>query len=407
MKRTLLIVWLLTLVAAIGIAPIAATGTRESIPEDRHDTDAQDPPTALTVEQLIEGADVLADVARYAAGFSAYENGSLTIVEVSRPWQNAAPEDTIHYILYPDGDEEPVVEGADRTIAVPIDSIVTMSTTFLPHLSALEELDSLAAVDSAAYAYTSQVHEMRESGDLLEVGSGPTVDVEKLLAVDPDIILVNSFGGEWDSQPVLEEAGLPVVVSGDWVENAPLGRAEWFLFTSLFFDKLDTALSVFREIEREYSRLEALVADQADRPEVLVNAPYQGTWSVPGGASYMARFIEDAGGDYVWSDDDSVGALFLDVESVYAEAGEADVWINPGTWTSLAMGAAEDERFTNFKAFESGDVYNANRRIGPGGGNDYFESGAMNPHVVLNDLIWVFHPELVSDYEPYYFQKLQ
>ena len=365
----------------------------------------------VTVEALIAEGSAVSSLARHAEGFRAYRNGDLTIVEVTRPWQGARENDTFRYVLHPRDQRSPAVAGADVVVGVPIDSIVTMSTTFLPHLDALGRIDTVEAVDSVAYAYNPAVHRMANAGELREVGSGRNVDIERLIVLDPDIVMVNSFGGDRDARPVLEEAGLPVVVSGDWVENRPLGRAEWLLFTSLFYDDLDQALERFREIEGSYGdlaeRIEARLAESTeDRPTVLVNAPYQGTWSVPGGESYMARFIRDAGGGYIWKDTERTGSLFLDIENVYAEAGDADIWINPGVWSSLEQGAAEDERFTNFRAFQDGEVYNNNRRMGPGGGNDYFESGAMNPQRILADLISIFHPGLMPDYDRYYYQKL-
>jgi iron complex transport system substrate-binding protein len=378
---------------------------------DGADTDGADDP-AVSVERLITEGEALSTVTRHAEGFRAYRHGELTLVEVTRPWQGAGPQDSFRYVLYPRGEAEPAVAGADATVGVPIDSIVTMSTTFLPHLDILGRLESLVAVDSVAYAYNPEVHRMASAGELMEVGAGRNVDIERLIALDPDLIMVNSFGGDRDARPVLEEAGLPVVVSGDWVENRPLGRAEWLLFTSLFYEDLDEARDRVREVEAAYRDLAERVAEELgagdeERPTVLVNAPYQGTWTVPGGESYMARYIRDAGGAYVWSDSDRTGSLFLDIESVYAEAGDADIWINPGVWESLAQGAAEDERFTNFAAFRREKVYNNNRRMGPGGGNDYFESGAVNPHLILQDLVSIFHPDLLPGYERHYYRKLQ
>lgn len=395
MKRTLSLFALIV----IASASLFATGIQES--------DAPAAPDQATVAALVASGSRVESVARHATGFRVVKAGDLTVVTVTRPWQGATDADTLNYVLYQAGSAAPVVEDADLVIAVPIESIVTMSTTFLPHLTALDRLDTLEAVDSVAFAYSPEVHRLFNDGNLVEVGSGPQADVERLLAIDPDLIMVNSYGGEWDAQPVLEQAGLPVVVSGDWVETSPLGRAEWLLFTALFVDELDSALEAFSRIEQEYTRLTTIAAEADTRPTVLSNAPYQGTWAVPGGESYAARFIRDAGGDYVWADDESTGALFFDIESVYAEAGEADVWINPGTWMSLDQGRAEDERFTAFRAFENGQVFNNNRRTGPGGGNDYFESGATAPHVILADLIWAFHPDLVPEYEPFYYRKLK
>ena len=51
-------------------------------------------------------------------------------------------------------------------------------------------------------------------------------------------------------------------------------------------------------------------------------------------------------------------------------------------------------------------IYNNNERISSGGGNDYYESGPINPQKVLADLIKIFHPELLPDHELYYYKKL-
>jgi iron complex transport system substrate-binding protein len=344
---------------------------------------------------------------QHATGFTWKSIGESTLLTVTRPWQGATANDALHYLLYPRGTTPPGGYDDALAVAVPIESIVTMSTTLLPHLEKLDELGTLVGIDSLAYVYSQQVRELGASGDVAEVGSGSTVDVERVLTLDPDIALVNSYGGEWDADPYLIRAGVPTVVAGDWVEETPLGRAEWILFTALFYDKLDEGRELFRAIEAEYTALAAQAREQSAKPTVLINAPYQGTWYVSGGQSYAAAFIRDAGGEYVWSDDPTTGALYLDFETVFAEAADADIWINPGTWSSLADGRAEDERFTRFEAFAAGRVYNNNARVAEGGGIDYFESGAANPHVVLKDLIWAFHPELVPDYTPYYYHRLR
>jgi iron complex transport system substrate-binding protein len=334
-----------------------------------------------------------------------FESDGLTLLQVTRPWPAATDEDVLTYVLYDRGSPAPDVEGATLVVPTPVESVVTMSTTFLAHLEEIGQLHTLDAVDSLAFAYSESVQALAD--ELVEVGSGPSVDTEQLVAIDPDVILVNSFGGEWDSQPTLEAAGLPAVVLGDWVETTPLGRANWLVFTAYFFDAEAAAIERMNRIAGNYERLAELGRGADEKPAVLINAPFQGTWSIAGGASYAATFIEDAGGDYVYAEDDSTGALFFDLESVYAEAGDADVWINTGTWGSLAQAEAEDERYADFLAFEAGNVFNNNLRVTAAGGNDYFESGAINPDVVLADLIKIFHPELLPDHRLFYYQKLQ
>ena len=399
MKRTTLpaFIAILLLVAA---AASWATGLQDE------SGSAEMAPEGLTFAELFDGATPIDGVGSYATGFEAAERGDLTLVRVTRPWQGATQDDVINYVLYARGDDAPAVEGADQIVAVPVDSIVTMSTTFLPHLEVLGVAPDLVGIDMAAFVYSEAIRDAVAAGSVIEVGSGPGVDIEQMLALDPDITMVNSYGGDFDAQPTLEDAGIPVIVSGDWVETSPLGRAEWLLFTALFFDELERGQEIFGIAEREYQRLSNLARDAADKPTVLANAPFQGTWAVPAGDSYAAQFIRDAGGEYVFASEPGTGSLFYDIETVFAEASDAEIWINPGIWTSREQGAAEDARFEEFGAYQSGMVFNYNSRLGAGGGNDYFESGAINPHVVLSDLIWVFHPELVPEYVPFYYQKL-
>jgi iron complex transport system substrate-binding protein len=121
----------------------------------------------------------------------------------------------------------------------------------------------------------------------------------------------------------------------------------------------------------------------------------------------MARFLADAGADYLWADEPGAGSLFLDFEAVFETAVAADYWINPSaTWNSLADALSEDERYRDFEAFENG-VYNNNALVTESGGNDYWERGVTQPELVLADLIKIFHPELLPDHELIFYQHLQ
>jgi iron complex transport system substrate-binding protein len=350
---------------------------------------------------------LFADEPSYATGFSFQQFSGYTVVTVKTPWQGAGPADARRYVLHRRGTPAPRGYNDATMVEVPVQRVVTMSTTFLPHVEMLDELETLVGHDSLAWIYSPAVRGRAAGGEITEIGSGTMVDVELALQLKPDVIFVNSYGGDWDAHPALERAGLPTVISGDWVEQSPLGRAEWLIFTGLFYGKLDEARETFARIETEYLELKTLATSVSRKPSVLINAPYQGTWSIAGGDSYAAQFIRDAGADYVWSRDTTAGALFLDFETVFAEAGDADIWINPGVWSSLSDGLAEDARFARFRAFEDGSVFNNNRRVSATGGIDYFESGAANPQVVLRDLVSLFHPELLPGYEPFYYQKLE
>ena len=149
-----------------------------------------------------------------------------------------------------------------------------------------------------------------------------------------------------------------------------------------------------------------MAARVARKPTVVVGAPFGGTWWVPGGRSYMARLLADAGAAYPWAHDTTRGSLNLDLEAVLAKAGGAEVWINGGEWKDLSDARAQDDRFALFRAFREGNVWNNDRIRCADGGRDYFETGAARPDWVLADLIAILHPELLPGHAMHWYRRL-
>ena len=188
-----------------------------------------------------------------------------------------------------------------------------------------------------------------------------------------------------------------------------MGRTEWLKFTAAFFNAEALAEKRFADIVAQYQQYAALVQDvpTGQRPTVFGGSLWRDTWHVAGGKSYPAQLIDAAGGAYLWADDDSEGSLPLDFEAVYEKAHAADVWLTMrNEWHSLAEVQAADERYVAFAAFASGRVYNANARLNAHGGNDYWENGLIEPHIVLADLIKIIHPDLLPEHALKFYKKL-
>lgn len=49
----------------------------------------------------------------------------------------------------------------------------------------------------------------------------------------------------------------------------------------------------------------------------MLNTPYRDTWFMPSSHSYMIRLIEDAGGEYVYTKNDSDASVAVDLEEAY------------------------------------------------------------------------------------------
>ena len=340
----------------------------------------------------------------YAGGFSVQYRRHYKVVEVSKPWQGA--ESTYRYLLVQKGTPVPAGHGDAQVVMVPIERIVTMSTTYLAQLDSLGATSAVVGHDAFDYVSTLSIRQRIDAGLMKEIGSGPGVNLEVLYELEPDVIMTYGTGSQWDTHPKLFEAELPAVMNGEYLEPTPLARAEWIKFIALFFNMENGAMQVFDEIKTEYVRISALARAASPKPTVFLNTPFQGTWWMPAGESYTAVLMRDAGADYLWGEDRSTGSMMLDFEAVYSKAKDADVWLNTGTWSSLADGAAADERFTEFVAFKAREVYNNNARVNEFGGNDFWESGFVNPHLVLADIVKILHPELLPRHHFVYYQKL-
>jgi iron complex transport system substrate-binding protein len=341
---------------------------------------------------------------RYARNFTIeYEPGGKRVT-VRNPWRGA--DLVLTHLLLPCGATAPPRAARQSVIRVPVSRAATTSTTELPHFVALGIVDRLVGHNRLDFATEPEIRARISAGAIAEIGDGVRLDLESLYALRPDLVLATSIGSpELDAFSMLERAGLPYAVDASWTETTPLGRAEWLKFTAAFVDREAEANRVFAGIAARYEELAAIGRAAKDRPTVLVGTPFQGTWHVSGGAAYQARLIADAGGDYLWADDSTTGAIPLDFETVYARGLHADVWIHPYGWRTLADGLAADERMADFGSFRSGRVYNNDLRTNGSGGNDYWETGSLRPDLILADLLEIFHPDLI-DHELVFHRKL-
>ena len=412
MRLALLHLFLSVLLFAAGCVAIAPAA-----PDPAQGGDAlQDPappPEMNLADGCIDSFDPAVDYfpqklsVSHATGFDVEYHNSYKVVTVSSPWHGA--QEPFRYVLVQCG--APAPEGVDGAlIEVPVANIVAMSTTYLPTLDRLGLVDRLIGLDSHKWTTNAAVKERIAAGEIAEIGSGSNVNVELALDLDPALVMTYGSGfSDYDTHPLLLEAGIPVALNGDYVEQEPLGRSEWMKFIALFFNREADAASHFEEIAAGYQEVASLTKGLEARPSVLLGSVYNGTWYVAGGESYMAQLLEDAGAAYLWSDQGGAGSLPLDFEAVYDVAENADFWLNPDNsfWLTAENVLASDPRYGDFAPFDSGRLYNNNVMVNENGGNAYYEVGAVRPDKVLRDLVKILHPQLLPDHELVFFQRIE
>ena len=231
------------------------------------------------------------------------------------------------------------------------------------------------------------------------MGYDGNMNYERLLSLSPDIVLLFGVSGASAMEPKLRELGIPYAYMGEYLEQSPLGKAEWLVAVAEIAGMRERGEEVFREIPLRYDSLKTLAAKAERKPVVMLNTPYGDSWLMAPPSSYVARLIADAGGQYVYTQDTGNQSRPIDTEEAYRLAEMSDCWINVGSAASLKELAEIVPKFMDTRPVREGRVYNNNRRTNPSGGNDYWESGVIHPDLILQDLIRIFHPEL-TDAEP-------
>jgi iron complex transport system substrate-binding protein len=339
---------------------------------------------------------------RFASGFSLVRYGGFTVLSVSHPWPSA--EKTYRYVLAEKGAHIPDSLSQIETIRVPVKRLVATSTTHLPSLEMLGSADALVGFPMLGWISSGAFKKRIAAGKIRELGSNQNLNTETVLALQPDVIIGYGIDNHNPSLDNLQRSGLKVVLDGDWNEQTPLGKAEWLKLFGALLGKRRQADSLFQNISERYQNLLKEAANMREKPTVLIGGLYENRWNVPKGDSWGAIFVRDAGGHYLWNGVRGTGSLALSFESVLEKAADADVWIAPGTYSSLEELTASNPHYAQFSAFRNHRVFGF--RKGAGGGILYYELAPNRPDLVLEDLMAIFFPEKFPKRELIFFKKL-
>ena len=342
----------------------------------------------------------------YARGFRIKRYRDFSILHVMDPWQGSSGIQ-FRYVLASDPGTIPDSLGHLVKIQTPVSRVICMSTTHVAMIDALGMTQAIIGVSGADYISNPELKKGIEDGRISDVGADQALDMERIVSLGPDLVFAYGITADVSGMVRrLGNLGIPVILNGDYLENEPLGKSEWLKFMAAFFEMDIWADSIFGEIRDEYEKYREMTGDVDASPRVMTGLPWKDTWYVPGGRSFAAAFIRDAGGQYIWADLDSREAAPVDLESVFARGAGADLWINSGSALSLEDIRQTEARLVHMKPYRDGAVYNNTARLNPGGGNDFWETGVMEPHLILADLIRIFHPELLPEHDLRYYEQL-
>ena len=339
---------------------------------------------------------------RYAKGFSIEQDKTTgeKLLCIKNPWQGA----------------EGVVFYSKIDTVAPPKRIIAMSSSHAAMLDAIGCADRIVGLSGCRFIYNSDLCKKIEEGEIAEVGYDSSFNFEKICSLNADIVLLYGIAGEAKSiTDKLDELRIPYIYIGDYLESDPLGKAEWVVALSALCGVEEVGLNFFADVEKRYNNLKNKRYSSAYSPRVMLNLPYRDTWFMPPHNSYMVRLIEDAGGEYVLTENEkrktenedkpSTSSKPISLEVALVLAMKADFWINLGQIASKEELQAAAPRFAEVDAVKFGRLYNNTKRTNESRGSDFWESGAVRPDIILEDLIKILHYEAQTD-SLYYYKKL-
>ncbi len=326
------------------------------------------------------------------------DHGGYTVVDVADPWNGSTR--LARYVIVPSDSVLPDVLPEGTLIRTPVENAVVYSSVYARVMRELGEINAVKGVADAGYFTMPEIVDGLKNGRVVDVGNSMSPDVERIVALSPDAIMVSPFQNA--GHGAIATLGVPVIECADYMEETPLGRAEWVKFFGELTGRRAVADSIYNKVKTDYRALASLVPDGVHRPMVITEKVADGVWYVPGGKSYMARMLADAGAVYPWVDDTSAGSLQLDFPTVFNKAHDADFWLIRNYGQELTLDALRSDYKPNseFKAFTHGGVYACNTAE-----STLFEDFPFHPESLLREYINIFHPGLTGDSTLVYYRK--
>ncbi|GBU24711.1 ABC transporter substrate-binding protein [Fibrobacteria bacterium R8-3-H12] len=335
----------------------------------------------------------------YASGYK--------ILNIKEAWNGDSQS---HRWLLLDSNENKIPDSLRNlpVIKIPIKRAVVLSTVAIAFMEKLGLLESIVAVENRNLIYSKKMQNLIDSFSIKQVGSGNSLDLETILILNPDIVITFGTGSTiYDDYPRLKIAGIPAILTAEWMESHPLARSEWLKFFGILFGKEKEADSIFKETAQRYNLLAEQALLCAKKPSVITGYPQGSEWLAGGGNSYFAKFLRDAGAEYVWEGTPQTGLLTLNIEAALQSAAQAEFWLHPSLWASKAEIAQNEPRMKMLPSWQNNKIYQSSKRTGKNGSRDFYESAVAYPDLVLADLIFIFHAEILPEHSFVYYERVE
>lgn len=302
------------------------------------------------------------------------------------------------YLLYQCGTPEPKDhEKVDRVFAIPIDTVAIADTTPIAFLDILNVSDKIRASPSSDFTTSPCVQKYIMDKTISAINSAdPAVNAAVYNAANLTIGVPEPI-----SNNVTNYIAFPATL-----DAGELRRYRYLGYLAAFFNLEKRANDVMDSIENNYECLRKAANEAAEKngkPTVAWVSQFGGNLTISLNPTWEA-YTKAAGGQPL-SGISAPANVYTDFRDFARALYPADVIIDmsSGVNTMNDFIRGYGAEVVQLKAFKNGHIYATGKRVDDTAtGNDWFESAIVNEHIVLGDLVSIFHAELLPKYERTY-----
>ena len=274
--------------------------------------------------------------------------------------------DGTQYLVVPEGKEAPENLDSDITVLqMPLDRVYLTATSVMSLYDSLDAIDQIRLSGTQANGwYIDDAVSAMEAGDILFAGKYNEPDYELLISEDCDLTIESTMIFHSPKvKEMIEDLGIPVLVEYATYEPHPLGRVEWIKLYGVLTGKE-------QEAEERFEEQKEIVDEMGNYPNTGKTVAYfyvssDGKVVVRDSSDYIARMIEIAGGQYIYTnlinEESSLSSVSMTLEEFYNNAIDADYLVYNATIDSPISSIddllAKSELFADFKAVKEGNVW--------------------------------------------------
>jgi iron complex transport system substrate-binding protein len=304
--------------------------------------------------------------------------------------------------------DSPAVSHSVSLSKINPERIALLSTTHSYFVNALDGMKNICGVTYADRIQLENLQAQIANGRTQNLTSNGDVNMEELLLLNPTVLFSVPF------EPTQYQTKLPncsVIPTAEYLEEHPLGKAEWIYVFGYVLRKDVLSNELFLKIEKEYldsakdstkdvTQDSTKDSTKGRRRKVFFATNNGSDWTVANNQSYWAILLRDAGAEYVGAMNEK-GNLNFDKERMLFALNEADAYGElvyfPNT-SNVFLSSLHPE-FIQTSPFQHKNMFVCNAAD-----NGFFDKALLEPHILLQELKQIL---VDSTFSGNYFQRTQ